>query len=93
MRLSTRIRSTLMRLLASDFVLQRRRAKGRKQREAQDLDPVIYYFHQVDDPYSFIMAQQLTRFAEISSVQIKPFLVSDPASSFKVTLRVSTIGR
>ena len=83
MRLSTRIRSTLMRLLASDFVLQRRRAKGRKQRGAQDLDPVIYYFHQVDDPYSFIMAQQLTRFAEISSVQIKPFLVSDPASVFK----------
>ena len=83
MRLSTRIRSTLMRLLASDFMLQRQRAKGRKQREAQGLDPVIYYFHQVDDPYSFIMAQQLTRFAEISSVQIKPFLVSDPAAAFK----------
>ena len=83
MRLSTRIRSTLMRLLASDFMLQRQRAKGRKQRETQGLDPVIYYFHQVDDPYSFIMAQQLTRFAEISSVQIKPFLVSDPAAAFK----------
>ncbi|MEC8620255.1 MAG: DsbA family protein [Pseudomonadota bacterium] len=83
MRLSTRIRSSIMRLLASDFVLQRRRTKGRKKREAQGLDPVIYYFHQVDDPYSFIMAQQLTRFAEISSVQIKPFLVSDPAPVFK----------
>jgi 2-hydroxychromene-2-carboxylate isomerase len=83
MRPSTRIRSTIMRLLASDFVLQRRRAKGRKQREAQGLDPVVYYFHQVDDPYSFIMAQQLTRFADIASVSIKPFLVSDPAAPYK----------
>jgi 2-hydroxychromene-2-carboxylate isomerase len=72
-----------MRLLASDFMLQRRRAKGRKQREAQGLDPVVYYFHQVDDPYSFIMAQQLTRFADIASVSIKPFLVSDPAAPYK----------
>ena len=83
MRMSTRIRSTAMRLLASDFVLQRRRAKGRKQREAQGLEPVVYYFHQVDDPYSFIMAQQLTRFANIASVPIKPFLVSDPTAPFK----------
>ena len=43
----------------------------------------MYYFHQVDDPYSFIMAQQLTRFADIASVRIKPFLVSDPAAPFK----------
>ena len=83
MRPSTRIRSTIMRMLASDFMLQRRRAKGRKQREAQGLDPVVYYFHQVDDPYSFIMAQQLTRFADVASVRIQPFLVSDPAAPFK----------
>lgn len=83
MRLTTRLRSNAMRLLASDFILQRRRSRGRKRRVAQGQAPTIYYFHQVDDPYSFIIAQQLMSFSEASSVPIKPFLVSDPTDSFK----------
>ena len=61
MRLSTRLRSYGMRLLASRTLLNLSRNAARARRKLRGQKPTIYYFHQVDDPYSFIMVQQLER--------------------------------
>ena len=83
MRLSTRLRSYGMRLLASRTLLNLSRNAARARRKLRGQKPTIYYFHQVDDPYSFIMVQQLERFASMISLDIKPYLVSGPNDAFK----------
>ena len=86
MRFSTRIRSTFMRILASQRVLERRRSSARSLRRKNNEAPAIQYFHQVDDPYSFIMAQQLSHFAAAIDIPIMPHLVSGPTDAFKLSL-------
>lgn len=83
MRFSTRIRSTVMRVLASQHVLQRRRSRAQNLRRKNNEAAAIHYFHQVDDPYSFIMVQQLSHFAAAIDIPIKPHLVSGAADAFK----------
>lgn len=83
MRLSTRLRSYAMRLLGSQAMLNLPRRVARARRKIRGQTPTIYYFHQVDDPYSLIMAQQLERFAAMISLDITPYLVSGPNDAFK----------
>ena len=83
MRLSTRLRSYAMRLLGSQAMLTLPRSVARARRKNRGQTPTIYYFHQVDDPYSLIMAQQLERFAAMISLDITPYLVSGPNDAFK----------
>ena len=83
MRLSTRLRSLAMRILASERLLKRRRQSARRQRQRQGKAPEILYFHQADDPYSFIMVQQLQRFAPYTTLPITPYLVSGPDQAFQ----------
>lgn len=83
MRLSTRLRSYAMRLLGSQGLLNLTRKAARLRRKLRGQKPTIYYFHQVDDPYSFIMVQQLQRFTSMVSLDIKPYLVSGAKDAFK----------
>ena len=83
MRLSTRLRSYGMRLLASRAILNLSRSVARARRKLRGEKPTIHYFHQVDDPYSFIMVQQLQRFASMISLDIEPHLVSGPNDAYK----------
>ena len=72
-----------MRIRASQRVLERRRSSARSLRRKNNEAPAIHYFHQVDDPYSFIMAQQLSHFAAAIDIPITPHLVSGPTDAFK----------
>ena len=83
MRLSTRLRSVGMRVMASQKLLHLRKSAARRRRQRQGQAPMILYFHQVDDPYSLIMAGQLQRFASHTTLPIKPYLVSGPEGAFQ----------
>ena len=56
--------------------------QNKKKREQKRLregrNHVIYYFHQVDDPYSHLCAQTLPLIANTYDVEIKTFLVPSP---------------
>ena len=43
--------------------------------------PTVEYFHQVDDPYSHLIAQLLTPLARRYGVRVRPWLVSPPEDS------------
>ena len=83
MRLSTRLRSSVMGVMASKRLLNLRQGTARRRRERRGEAPEILYFHQVDDPYSLIMLQQLSRFASHTTLPIRPYLVSGPGSAFQ----------
>ncbi|MDH4003152.1 MAG: DsbA family protein, partial [Xanthomonadales bacterium] len=63
----------------SGFANAGRRAKKRvaveKKRKAQGLPHVVEYFHQVDDPYSHLMAQVVAQFAESYDIEVVPHLI------------------
>ena len=75
--------SRLLRFLVSKrlsgFANAGRRAKKRvaveKKRKAQGLPHVVEYFHQVDDPYSHLMAQVVAQFAERYDIEVVPHLI------------------
>jgi 2-hydroxychromene-2-carboxylate isomerase len=55
-----------------------RREKAERARRAAGSPHCVGYFHQVDDPYSYLAAQALKRFAAHYDIVIEPFLVSGP---------------
>jgi len=57
------------------------RAKAEKARLASGRPHQVYYFHQVDDPYSHLLAQALPRFLARYKVELKPQVVSPPPDS------------
>lgn len=57
------------------------RAKAEKARLASGRPHQVYYFHQVDDPYSHLLAQALPRFLARYQVELKPYVVSPPPDS------------
>ena len=57
------------------------RAKAEKQRLASGRPHQVYYFHQVDDPYSHLVAQALPRFLARYHIDLKPHVVSPPPDS------------
>ena len=75
--------SRLLRFLVSKrlsgFANAGRRAKKRvaveKKRKAQGLPHVVEYFHQVDDPYSHLMAQVVAQFAGSYDIEVVPHLI------------------
>lgn len=58
-----------------------KRAKAEKQRLASGRPHQIFYFHQVDDPYSHLMAQALPLFLARYNVELTPHAVSPPPDS------------
>ncbi|MEM7099731.1 MAG: DsbA family protein [Pseudomonadota bacterium] len=83
MNLKTRIRSTGLRLLTSEHFLERQRAKGRKTRIKEGGQPTVYYFHQVDDPYSHLTVQKLDILRARYQVKFQPYLVGKPPPQYQ----------
>ena len=57
------------------------RTKAEKARLASGRPHQVYYFHQVDDPYSHLVAQALPRFLARYNIELKPHVVSPPPDS------------
>ncbi|NIP14215.1 MAG: 2-hydroxychromene-2-carboxylate isomerase [Pseudomonadales bacterium] len=83
MNLKTRLRSTVMRHLASAGYLEKQRAKARKAREKQGEASVVHYFHQVDDPYSQLAVQKLDELRARYDLAFRPHLVSKPDDAYQ----------
>ena len=61
--------------VANTEQINKKRAAFEKKRKAAGQAHVIEYFHQIDDPYSHLMAQVLAQFAERYDIQIVPHLI------------------
>lgn len=48
----------------------------------------IYYYHQVDDPYSYLLSQKLELLTQKYNINFYPLVVSDPASWATPDLKV-----
>jgi 2-hydroxychromene-2-carboxylate isomerase len=53
----------------------KKRAAAEKSRKAEGRPHVVEYFHQVDDPYSHLMAQIIAQFAERYDIEVVPHLI------------------
>ena len=53
----------------------KKRVAVEKKRKAQGLPHLVEYFHQVDDPYSHLMAQVVAQFAERYDIEVVPHLI------------------
>jgi len=53
----------------------KKRAAAEKSRNAEGRAHVVEYFHQVDDPYSHLMAQVVAQFAESYGIEVVPHLI------------------
>jgi 2-hydroxychromene-2-carboxylate isomerase len=53
----------------------KKRAAAEKIRKAEGRAHVVEYFHQVDDPYSHLMAQVVAQFAESYDIEVVPHLI------------------
>ena len=82
MKLSTHLRSRMMRYLASPAYLERQRARARSRRNRRGERPVVHYFHQVDDPYSQLAVQKLDALRRCYDVGFAPHLVSAPDAEY-----------
>lgn len=79
------IKSLLMppisqRLLSRERLLARR-ARAEQHRRRRGDRHRIYYFHQLDDPYSLLAASSLPKLCERYDIDIVPRLVGPPAES------------
>lgn len=81
----TSLRSLLMpaisqRLLSRERLLNAR-AKAERRRQAQGEPHRIHYFHQVDDPYSALLAASLPALAERYNVELVAHVVPPPSDA------------
>ena len=53
----------------------KKRAAAEKKRKAEGRPHIVEYFHQVDDPYSHLMAQVIAQFAERYDIELVPHLI------------------
>ncbi|XOV84893.1 MAG: DsbA family protein [bacterium] len=83
MNLKTRIRSTFMRHATTAQYLDKQRSKARKLREKQGTPPTVYYFHQVDDPYSHLAVQKLDQLKSRYALAFQPYLVTKPEAAYQ----------
>ena len=72
MRLETRVRSFGMGVMASKGFLQFKRNRARLSRKLSEL----HYFHQVNDPYSFLVVQHLQGLEADYNLPLRTHLVS-----------------
>ena len=81
-RLKTRFRSRMMRLMASENELRKKRRRGRLKRRIRRELQSVHYFHQVDDPYSHLVAQKLELLQQNYQLPFTMHLVSRPEDPF-----------
>lgn len=68
------------RLLSRERLLARR-TRAEQKRRAEDRPHEVHCFHQVDDPYSALLAQVLPALLSRYDISLRPHLVSPPADS------------
>ncbi len=78
--LRARLQSRIGGWLASEAAASRRQRRARRRRGSAA--PTIHYFHQADDPYSFLAAQRLLPLADAYAVSVVPHLVPPPAPEY-----------
>ena len=78
----TRLKSTMMGILASESFLEFRRKKSRLFDKRRIETPAVHYFHQVDDPYSFLTVQKLNELQRRYNISFVPHLVGAPTTDF-----------
>ena len=77
-RIRRRISSYILRKIASPQRRKRKRAQAEAKRQKEGRPHQIYYFHQLNDPYSHLAAQKLAAFAACFDVEILSHLVGEP---------------
>jgi 2-hydroxychromene-2-carboxylate isomerase len=81
MTLKRAIQSRLMRLFASSqFRNLKRRWSGLK-RKLMRAEPTVHFFCQLDDPYSYLLAQQMLDVKNRYAIDLKFHLVSQPSDA------------
>ncbi|MFN3834810.1 MAG: DsbA family protein [Glycocaulis sp.] len=65
-------------LITSPAIRSAQRALAGLKRRAAFSRPVVRYFHQADDPYSWLAARALPHLEEVYGVRVAPFLVPPP---------------
>lgn len=83
MQTGTRLRSTVMRLFASEGWLRQQRRRARWQRRLRGESPAVHYFHQADDPYSHLVVQKLDALRSAYAIDFHIHLVSGPDRPFQ----------
>lgn len=83
MNLETRLRSVGIRRFTSEGYLDNLRNKARTRRKRSGAEPVVHYFHQVDDPYSHLAVQKLATLRDHYTLTFKPHLVSKPGDDYQ----------
>jgi 2-hydroxychromene-2-carboxylate isomerase len=78
-RLRRWVTSRMMRRMADPARRQRRRLKLEKERRKAGESHVIEYFHQANDPYSYLAAQLLQPVLDAYDVVLMPHLVHEPS--------------
>ena len=75
MRLETRIRSFGMGVMASKGFLQLKRNSACLRRKLSGQPSELHYFHQIDDPYSFLVVQHLQALEADYNLPLRTHLV------------------
>lgn len=74
-------RSLIPALIASRRVRAAQRGLAALRRRLSGARPVVSYFHQCDDPHSWLAARALGHLADRYGVIVRPFLVPPPAAA------------
>ena len=83
MRLETRIRSLGMRALASQRFLKFKRTLARVRGTIDGKPSAVHYFHQVDDPYSFLVVQHLPALIADYNLPLHTHLISNDDAAYQ----------
>ena len=83
MNLTTRLRSTGMRVIGSARLLAIRRGRARLKRKLGNERPRVHYFHQVNDPYSHLAVQKIAALMASYRVSFQFHLVSGPDAAYQ----------
>jgi 2-hydroxychromene-2-carboxylate isomerase len=83
MTLQARIRSTMMGVLSSEGFAKWQRGKASYLRHFRVEAPRVYYFHQVDDPYSHLAVQKLAALKAQYDIGFVVHLVRETEAVFK----------
>ncbi len=83
MQPKTYLRSVFARYFSSPGYAERVRNKARRRRLRHRQAPRVYYFHQVDDPYSHLAVQKLPELTKQYTVEFQPYLVSQTGPAYQ----------
>lgn len=72
------LKRILMRILLDTERDKRAKKKREQKRSREGRNHVIYYFHQVDDPYSHLCAQVIPLIKENYEIEVESYLVPPP---------------